>query len=318
MLGTPHYMSPEQVRATKDVDHRTDIWSLGVVMYFLTTGKLPFAHASPTAVIAAIPFEEPKPPSWFTPDMPPAMEELILRCLRKDASERFANAAELHAALKPFAPKGEVRVEGARAIQSLPTVPLPKGEMAKTANPDPSAEAVTAQAVTVQAAKPRGTSRNAALIGTIAGDLSTVGAQRFSLRAPKVPRDLLDDVASVPWWRSPRLWATSIALVLAVWFWWSPATDSRAALPKPSVAPVPHAEVVQAAPAAKPAVDPTRSAPTVPAPSTPAPSVTPSTPLVRVPSRTRASLPNPALPRPAAPSAAGPAETPPANNPSHL
>ena len=98
-VGSPQYMSPEQITAPAEVDARTDIWSLGVVMYELLTGVLPFRGAGTAQVCAAV-LTEPVPPiSEFRHDVPPALEFIIRRCLEKDRGRRFPDVSELAAAL---------------------------------------------------------------------------------------------------------------------------------------------------------------------------------------------------------------------------
>src|SRR6187551_883170 len=98
-VGSPQYMSPEQITSPSEVDARTDIWSLGVVMYELLTGVLPFRGAGAAQVCAAV-LTEPVPPiSQYRQDVPPALEFIIRRCLEKDRARRFPDVVQLSAAL---------------------------------------------------------------------------------------------------------------------------------------------------------------------------------------------------------------------------
>lgn len=99
ILGTPHYMSPEQCRG-EALDARSDIYGLGMVLYELTTGRFPFSSNSPTAVIVKHVLEEPLPPRSYLPTFPQQLEEIVLRCLAKDPEARFPTAKALLLALE--------------------------------------------------------------------------------------------------------------------------------------------------------------------------------------------------------------------------
>jgi eukaryotic-like serine/threonine-protein kinase len=93
-VGTISYLSPEQAGG-RDVDSRTDIWSLGVVLYEMCTGRLPFARDVDAAVIYAILDKTPVPPSQMGVDVPQDLENAILKCLEKNPDDRFQSVAEL-------------------------------------------------------------------------------------------------------------------------------------------------------------------------------------------------------------------------------
>ncbi len=102
VIGSPMYMSPEQLRSTRDVDHRTDIWSIGVALYELVAGQPPFAWRSMAELSAAILKDSPVPLGMQTRAVPPELDDVILRCLEKNPDDRFDNIGELAWALAPF------------------------------------------------------------------------------------------------------------------------------------------------------------------------------------------------------------------------
>ncbi|EYF01657.1 serine/threonine protein kinase [Chondromyces apiculatus] len=100
MLGSPLYMSPEQMFRTKHVDTRSDIWALGVVLYELVTGTLPFLAQTLTEVVGLVLQEEPLLPSQHRPGLPPALDAVVSRCLQKKPEHRFQSIEELMQALR--------------------------------------------------------------------------------------------------------------------------------------------------------------------------------------------------------------------------
>ncbi len=100
VMGTPGYMSPEQLRSTRSVDHRSDLWSLGVVLYELLQGNAPF-HADTFSSMVIKVVTDPLPP--ITVRLPGRLHEIVYRCLEKDVARRFQNVAELARALAPYA-----------------------------------------------------------------------------------------------------------------------------------------------------------------------------------------------------------------------
>jgi eukaryotic-like serine/threonine-protein kinase len=113
MLGSPLYMSPEQIRARKDVDARTDIWSLGVILYELLAGRQPFRAPTLAAAAVTIAVESPVRLSQVRPELPTGLEAVVLRCLEKEPAARFQTIEALAAALRPLAVDGVATPDGA-------------------------------------------------------------------------------------------------------------------------------------------------------------------------------------------------------------
>ncbi len=114
VVGTPEYMSPEQVTG-EEVDHRTDLFSLGAVAYFLLTGACPFVGDNNLALMYARVKEPVRPPRVYQPDLPRDLERVVLRCLARQKADRFADAKELERALADCSCAGEWDDERAAA-----------------------------------------------------------------------------------------------------------------------------------------------------------------------------------------------------------
>jgi len=102
LVGTPAYLSPEQIKGETQ-DNRSDIFSLGIILYQLATGVRPFDGSSVTAVCAQIVAAEPPPPSHHNPELPKEFDRVVMRCLAKDPHARYASGESLAASLYPFA-----------------------------------------------------------------------------------------------------------------------------------------------------------------------------------------------------------------------
>ncbi|MDQ2647402.1 MAG: serine/threonine protein kinase, partial [Myxococcota bacterium] len=123
-LGSPHYMAPEQITSPNDVDSRVDIWALGVVLYELLTGYQPFVGDTLSSLCAEVVHSEPrKSLRRENPEVPAALEKVVLRCLSKDPNERFATVVDLAAALAPFSARGADACTRIRRMAGVENVP---------------------------------------------------------------------------------------------------------------------------------------------------------------------------------------------------
>ena len=128
VLGTVQYMSPEQARGL-DLDSRTDLFSLGVVLYEMTAGRIPFEGATRSDVIVSILNKEPVQLSIRVPDVPPQLEWIVNKALRKDREERYQTAKEMHGDLRALQQKSDPRlgstVHTSTATSSVPHTSVP-------------------------------------------------------------------------------------------------------------------------------------------------------------------------------------------------
>ena len=155
IMGTPAYISPEQAQS-QPVDRRADIYSLGIILYEMVTGQVPFVADTPLAVLFKHISDPLPPPSRLKPDVPPSIEQVILKALAKDPRDRFETADEFLTAWKrALEEKGTVRWEPQTEV-----VPTP-GTLPSTQTPPRLAPATT---TTSRAARPAGW-----IIGCLAG-----------------------------------------------------------------------------------------------------------------------------------------------------
>jgi serine/threonine protein kinase len=125
VVGSPRYMSPEQMRATRALDARADIWALGVILHELITGVAPFDGETMPDLLAAI-LQNPAPTlRQHRPDAPHGLEAIVARCLEKDPAARYADVAELTEALAPFG-SAMARVSADRVSRVIRPRPVPE------------------------------------------------------------------------------------------------------------------------------------------------------------------------------------------------
>ncbi|HEY1925125.1 MAG TPA: protein kinase [Candidatus Acidoferrum sp.] len=169
VMGTPAYMSPEQVSG-REIDHRTDIFSIGVVLYEMASGERPFEGRSAAAISAAILCDEPRPVGERRVDLPAALSKTIHRCLEKKANDRFASARDLRAAL-----------HFERAADSTASAATESSHHAQMAKDDSAAaRALEGFWIVVLPFKYGGTNGDIAAVGEGLADEIVIGMSRFS------------------------------------------------------------------------------------------------------------------------------------------
>ncbi|MHC4504104.1 MAG: serine/threonine-protein kinase [Planctomycetota bacterium] len=141
-LGTPHYMSPEQIRAQRDVDTRTDIYSLGSTFYHAICGRPPFDGPNPIIIVNQHLTNEPVPPTKLVPGLAGKVEAIILKCMQKDRENRYQDCAELVAAIdEVIAPPPPPAVTPAPAVPAESPAPAPppaEGQAPSNVRPAPT------------------------------------------------------------------------------------------------------------------------------------------------------------------------------------
>ncbi len=104
MMGSPMYMSPEQMRSARDVDHRCDIWALGTILFELLTGRVAWPGENMAEVCVSVATDPAPSMRALRSDLPPELDAVVMRCMEKDSGRRYATVVELAQALAPFAP----------------------------------------------------------------------------------------------------------------------------------------------------------------------------------------------------------------------
>ncbi|RMH01942.1 MAG: hypothetical protein D6706_01005 [Chloroflexi bacterium] len=203
LIGTPAYMSPEQALGQPG-DERVDIYSLGVLLFQMVTGKLPYAADTPLAVVMKH-VNEPTPlPVSFNPNVPYALQEIILKAMAKNPEDRYQTAREMAEALR----KLDLKAEMSKTAVSPPPPPPPEIiDTSKTTQEDtePSAKTATAEAVVTQPAKTRSFTRLAGiaavillLIGAIYGGITLAGGNNPTATPAVVVVNTTETATSAP------------------------------------------------------------------------------------------------------------------------
>jgi eukaryotic-like serine/threonine-protein kinase len=296
VMGSPQYMSPEQMRASRSVDARSDIWSLGVCLYELLTGVVPFDAPTVPELCALVLKDPPRPPHEVRPDIPYPLSMVVMRCLEKDASLRFPDIALLAEALERF---GSVATQGAAGrVRSVLT---------------------TTPAITDSEAPPPPLSATASSLSMQDSRFETRTAASFDSRR----KDTRSSTTSLRWVGAGAALASAVVIAvvgLGVGYVHRRNVNAAAGAEHPSPPP-PTVDVAPTAPELPTAPQVTPTASTPPTVTTPSPSPpTPATAARPAPPR-RATTPRPppaqvtASPPPAPPPPATPPPTAPKKDP---
>ena len=199
-VGTPAYMAPEQANGEGQIDARTDLYALGVVLFELLTGTLPFGGDTAIAMIAARLFKPPPDPRTRRRDLPENLAKLVLRCMAQDAAARFPSAEAVAAALEPL-----LTVPGPPAAPPQPPPRRPSSEVATL--PAPAFSAPAAPVITLTGSEPSGSlfaptlapqPASASRVKTVAVlPLRNQGAPEDAYLAEGVSEDLTDALSMI-------------------------------------------------------------------------------------------------------------------------
>ncbi len=237
IMGSPLYMSPEQMTASRQVDARTDIWALGVVLYELLTGRVPFRAETLPEICGLILTAAPSPVRDFSPGVPEGLQAVVLRCLEKDRERRFYNVSQVAQALAPFGSRATSRsVERISRILGAPH----SDDFSPLSQPAPGMGALGPSTQSAWGQTSSSRSSAAGLIVAIGFAVLLVGGLvAFLFLRPKSAGDTASASSAQP----------TLAVVL-------PAPSAH----PPEVVPAP--EVASAAPAASVSTKPALAAPT--------------------------------------------------------
>jgi hypothetical protein len=203
VMGSPYYMSPEQMVSAKDVDGQTDIWALGVILYELVTGARPFVGESLPEIAIKVAMASFPPVRSIRPDAPSGLDAVIFKCLEKDKRRRYANIAELALALADLGSK-QSRSAIDRIVRIIEAAGLSTTD---SAGPPPSVGGTAPGLGTMTAFEPAAGAQ--APLGTMAPSATTAATVRRVRRRTRIAVALIGAVgallvAGTAWWMRPK------------------------------------------------------------------------------------------------------------------
>ena len=288
LMGTAYYMSPEQLSSPKSVDARADVWALGVILYELVTGRLPFPGETVPEEVAGILRNAPPPPQSVVPEVPDEACAIIRRCMTADVATRYPDVAALASDLAPLAPDWDrAHLAAMRSLlgpaalvetapggrTSAAPDPMQKTQLAGTVAAGVAVPAGTAHAMStshplVEPAPKKAKSAMPMLAGVAVVALAIGGGAAYALRSPTSGPGA---GTSAPTSTAPTASATATTSATAT----ATASTSASAPVASATAPPVSASAIATAPTATPTTRPTTTArPTSTAAASAAPTTT--------------------------------------------
>jgi serine/threonine-protein kinase len=280
-MGSPLYMSPEQMEASRDVDPRSDIWSLGVVLYESVSRKVPFSADNLPQLCKKLEKEDPTPLSHYRPDVPPEFQAVIDRCLAKKRTDRYPNVGAFASALAALAPRSAQVSVGriTRVLANAGTLQDLTDSLAATDRANPPATSHVSIDIPENSARvgpeTRPGSPQAMAAETAEGLKTMSSGAPSSIGAEVAPSPPVQNVATAAPWSntaSPTSARTKLgirigAVVAAVAGIVIYISTGRPSGNEGAASSAPAANVEPTEPAAEPAPAPTAEAPAATAPS---------------------------------------------------
>lgn len=271
VMGSPAYMSPEQIRSAKDTDARSDVWALGIILYELLSGKPPFQGDTVGETFARIFSDDPAPVRSTRPDVPAQLEGAIMQCLRRDPRQRVQSVNALARLIAPFtSPDVAALVQRLPPASGPPEDPgagWPSGEVSVQREATAPAWQRTAAAPTPRSTRARWALAAAATGVAVVGGLGFVFLHGPSNDPPTAASGSATAIAA-PSAVAPTVVATSMALAPSKAVEALPDTRSNdasttnEALPRPDVGETPAPPAVARVPVAPPTHHATERLPT--------------------------------------------------------